>query len=151
MIPSSSNLKCRVGPVNGEFRIGFSIETGDTLDNSVSIVDTAINVVVSTIDVGSGPQGIAITPDGAKAYVSNFNDDTVSVIDIRSNEVVATPMVIGGPTGIVASPDGNAVYVTAYNGSALRVIDTTTNTVVASQETGSLTIAVDYVRLQVFR
>ncbi len=30
VIPSSSNLKCRVGSVNGEFRIGFSIETGGT-------------------------------------------------------------------------------------------------------------------------
>jgi uncharacterized repeat protein (TIGR01451 family) len=130
---------------------GRQLYVANSLDNSISIVDTAINVVVSTLDVGSGPQGIAITPDGAKAYVSNVHDDTVSVIDIRSNEVVATPIVIGGPSGIVASPDGNAVYVTAYNGSAVRVIDTTTNTVVASQETGSLTIAVDYLRLRVFR
>jgi hypothetical protein len=30
VIPSSSNRKCRVGSANGEFRIGFSIETGGT-------------------------------------------------------------------------------------------------------------------------
>ena len=117
-------------------------------DNSVSVVDTAINAVVSTIDVGSGPQGIAITPDGARAYVSNFNDDTVSVIDTVSGEILATPVVSGSPNGIVASPDGNFVYVTAYNASAVRVIDTSTNAVVTSVGTGSLTIAVDYVRLK---
>ena len=31
VIPSSSNLKCRVGSAKGEFRIGFSIETGGTV------------------------------------------------------------------------------------------------------------------------
>jgi hypothetical protein len=30
VIPSSSNRKCLVGSANGEFRIGFSIETGGT-------------------------------------------------------------------------------------------------------------------------
>jgi hypothetical protein len=38
--------------------------------------------------------------------------------------------------------------VTAYNASAVRVIDTASNTVVTSVATGSLTIAVNYVRLK---
>ncbi len=54
----------------------------------------------------------------------------------------------GSPSAIVASPDGTFIYVTAYNASAVRVIDTASNTVVASIDTGSFTIAVDYVRLK---
>jgi YVTN family beta-propeller protein len=33
---------------------------------------------------------VAITPDGAFAYVASFNSGTVSVIETASNTVVAT-------------------------------------------------------------
>src|SRR5713101_797837 len=54
--------------------------------NSVSVIDTASNTVVAT--VGVGKSGVAITPDGTRAYVSELN--SVSVIDTTSNTVVAT-------------------------------------------------------------
>ncbi len=37
-----------------------------------------------------GPMGVAITPDGAFAYVTNRDAGTVSVIETASNAVVAT-------------------------------------------------------------
>jgi YVTN family beta-propeller protein len=103
---------------------------------------------VTTVDVGLGPQGIALTPDRATAYVPNFDNDTVSVIDTASNTVTATIVVAGSPNGVVASPDGNFVYVTAYNASNVRVIDTGSNTVVTSIGSGSFPIAVDYARIK---
>ncbi len=36
------------------------------------------------------PVGVAITPDGAFAYVTHFDSGTVSVIETASNTVVAT-------------------------------------------------------------
>jgi YVTN family beta-propeller protein len=42
-----------------------------------------------TITVGSGPTGIAIAPDGATAYVANYNDNTVSVIRLSDNSVTS--------------------------------------------------------------
>jgi YVTN family beta-propeller protein len=105
-------------------------------------------VIIDTIFVGDGPQGLAISPDGTRIYVANFNDDTVSVVDTTSDAVIATPIVIGSPNGIVASPDGNFVYVTAYNADAVRVIDTTTNTVVTSVGTASLPISAVNLRRQ---
>src|SRR6266478_4562418 len=58
--------------------------------NTVSVIDTATNLVVSTIPVGKVPDGVAITPDGTRAYVTDAGSSTVSVIDIATNTVVAT-------------------------------------------------------------
>ena len=40
--------------------------------------------VTTTIPVGEGPLGVAITPDGHHAYVINTRSNTVSVIDTSS-------------------------------------------------------------------
>ncbi|MSW82695.1 MAG: YncE family protein, partial [Actinobacteria bacterium] len=44
----------------------------------------------ATIAVGTNPIYIATTPDGTKAYVSNYSSNSVSVIDIATNLVTAT-------------------------------------------------------------
>jgi len=80
--------------------------------------DTATNTVTATIPVGGGyPTGVAITPDGGKAYVVNAVSSTVSVIDTATNTVTATitdavlvlALVISTflPSGLTATPKGN--------------------------------------------
>jgi YVTN family beta-propeller protein len=55
-------------------------------DNTVSVIDTATNRVVgSPIPVGSGPQSLAVTPDGTKVYVANMDSNNVSVIHRPGN------------------------------------------------------------------
>src|SRR5688572_19976396 len=44
--------------------------------NTVSVIDTASNTVTATVPVGSTPSSVAITPDGAGAYVTNTNSTT---------------------------------------------------------------------------
>src|SRR5208283_2313119 len=39
--------------------------------NNVSVIATATNTVVATVPVGNGPAGVAITPNGTRAYVTN--------------------------------------------------------------------------------
>ena len=72
-------------------------------DNTVSVIDTATNTVVATVPVGVNPSGIAITPDGTRAYVAT-ELGTVSVIDTATNTVVATIPIGGEPLGIAITP-----------------------------------------------
>src|SRR6185295_15496054 len=51
--------------------------------NSSSTIDVGTRAVVGApIPVGLGPIGIAVTPDGTRAYVANSDDSTVSVVDL---------------------------------------------------------------------
>ena len=72
--------------------------------------------VTATITVGSGPIGVAVSPDGTKAYAVNISGNSVSVINTSTNAVTATITVGSGPYGVAVSPDGTKVYA-ANNGS----------------------------------
>src|SRR5215470_11885649 len=72
--------------------------------NTVSVIDTATNTVVSTIPVGISPAGVAVTPDGSNVYVTNFTSNTVSVIDTATNTVVSTI-----PVG--SAPDAFGIFI----------------------------------------
>jgi YVTN family beta-propeller protein len=75
-------------------------------DDTVSVLDTATNTV-STIPLPhAGPWGVALAPDGKRAYVANSGSNTVSVID---NNAVATVTVGNGPIWVatVVSPTVN--------------------------------------------
>jgi YVTN family beta-propeller protein len=91
---------------------------------------------VATVPVGNFPNGIAVTPDGSKAYVANRNSDNVSVINTATNTVVATVPVGNFPNGIAVTPDGSKVYVANRNSDNVSVINTATNTVVATVMVG---------------
>jgi YVTN family beta-propeller protein len=60
--------------------------------------------VSATISVGNGPVGVAFTPDGSKAYVTNQFDHTVSVIATATNTVVAT-------VGVGTSPIAFGIFI----------------------------------------
>jgi YVTN family beta-propeller protein len=101
--------------------------------DTVSVIDTATNTVVTTIPVGVNPEGVAITPDGTRAYVTNNTSNTVSVIDTTTNTVFATIIPFGpGPSGVAITPDGTRAYVTSDRSDAVSVIHTATNAVFAT-------------------
>ena len=94
---------------------------------TVSVIDTATNTVAATISLGTNlnPFGVAITPDGTRAYVTiSFPNNFVSVIDTATNTVVATIPVGVAPSGIAITPDGTRAYVTNSGSDTVSVIDT---------------------------
>jgi len=102
------------------------------------VIDTASNTVVETIAVGVNPEGIAITPNGARVYEGDRSG--VSVIDTASNSVVSTvPLAINDlHFGVAITPDGLQAYVTDVFSNAVSVIDTASNTVVSTIPVGLL-------------
>ena len=93
-------------------------------------------VPVSDITVGASPIGVALSPDGVNAYVSN-SDGSVSKINTATNVMTsimgvgtASPYAAGqGPYGIAVSPNGALVYVTLNGDNSIAVIDTTNDSV----------------------
>lgn len=104
--------------------------------SSVTVVDLAANSVLGAVPVGSRPIGVAITPDGLFAYVSNRGSNEVSVIETPGNTVVQT-IPIEDLEVPRMSPDGEFVYVSHPNTDAVSVIETATNTLVATVAVGS--------------
>ena len=94
----------------------------------VSVIDTLTNTVIETITVGQSPWGIAITPDGKRAYVASLSG-TISVIDTATSNVIDTITESDGPLGVAVTPDGTRAYVSNVRGT-VSVVDTSTNTVI---------------------
>ena len=99
---------------------------------SVSVIDTSNNTVVATVAAQDTPWGVAIGPDGTRAYVTNSQSSSVSVIDTANNSLVANVVVGNGPTGVAVTPDGTRAYVANSNVSTVSVIDISRNAVAAT-------------------
>jgi YVTN family beta-propeller protein len=83
-----------------------------TLFNADEVV--AINTasrVGRVVAVGHHPFGIALTPNGRTAYVTNQGSDTVTPIDVATMTAAAAIPVGRLPGAIAVAPDGRTVYV----------------------------------------
>lgn len=103
-------------------------------NGSVQVISTATNTVVATVpELGAGktgPNSIAITPNGATVYVTNLDEQSVSVISTATNAIVANVHVGNAPTTVMVTPNGEFAYVA--NSGMISVIATATNTVVGT-------------------
>lgn len=115
----------------------------NSISNSVSVINTATNLVVSTIPVGQNPTGLSVSPDGKAVYVANQRSNSISVISTATNMVTATITTTGqSPTTIAVSPDGKYLYVVNLNSNSVSVISTTTNVQVAAITVGGYPVCV---------
>jgi YVTN family beta-propeller protein len=100
--------------------------------NFVSVIDAAINAVVTTIPVGGLPVGVALNAAGTRAYVTNSGVNTVTVANAGSNVLVTTVSVLLSPQGVAVVPDGTRVYVANAQSNSVSVIDANTNLTVGN-------------------
>ena len=74
------------------FAAGLKVYVGNFKDNTVSVIDVTSGTVVATLPVAAGPDGVAITPDGASVFISGSNASTMSVIDAALIGLVVHPL-----------------------------------------------------------
>jgi YVTN family beta-propeller protein len=72
------------------------------------------------------PRGLQPSPDGKRAYITNFGDRTLSIVDTITNSVATTVDVPGHPEAVALSPDGERIYVRGYWSGAVAVISVPT-------------------------
>ena len=118
----------------GRARSGSRTGAQDT----VSRIDPVTKAVVQTIDVGSGPTGIAVG-NGA-VWVANASEGTLSRINVDTNTVVQTIPGLQGPRG-VAYGEG-AVWVATLDDRSVARIDPATGAVVKTIPTGGTPTAI---------
>lgn len=109
---------------------------GAVPENTVAVIDTATDTVITTITVGTSPGGIAFTPDGTTAYVTNQRDDTISVIDTATSSVIDTIPAGDRPILVEFTPDGTRAYISNFFGNTVSVIERESNTVISTIPVG---------------
>ncbi len=104
-------------------------KTGAALRGSISIIDTD-SLTSTEVEVGRGPSGLAISPEGTMLYVANSDDDTIEVLDTGTRKITRTlsltPAADPGfgqmPTDLALSSDGETLYVTCGGRNAVAVV-----------------------------
>jgi YVTN family beta-propeller protein len=89
-------------------------------------------VVWATINVGTEPEGVAVSPDSRTVYVANQHSHVLSVIDVDSRNV--TPVgLVHTPRFVAVSRNGARVFVSMYeddfSGSGVAIVDAATRSV----------------------
>jgi YVTN family beta-propeller protein len=106
------------------------------IDTSTGAISTGQAVLV-----GRGPTGVAVSPDGTRAYVTNTADGTVSVVDVSSATptVEATVEVGDAPTGVaindLGTDDGGPTTTTTEPSTTTTTTPPTTTTTGATTTT----------------
>lgn len=91
--------------------------------DGLSIVDTQTGRVRTTLPNQARANGIAVSPDGAQAYVVNCWQNTVTVLDTVSDAILARIPVGATPWNVAFHPEGARAYVTNANDDTVSVID----------------------------
>jgi YVTN family beta-propeller protein len=133
--------------------LGADLYVANNQDGTVSVIDTADNIVVRTIKVGGHPYAVAAAR--GRVFVTDYgfyggqSTHRVSVIDARLGLVMNVIPVGYYPTGVAIAPDDSRLYVTndegAYDNShsgTTTVIDLVTARVIDTLAVGGCAVAV---------
>lgn len=107
------------------------------LDGTLYAIDMTTR---SATPFKAGPfsNGVAVSPDGAKVYVSSGRGARVDVFDTASRRFVASIQVGERPWNMAITPDGRKLYVANGRSGTVSVIDIATNKRVADVKVDEL-------------
>lgn len=140
LLPVSGCHRGRFPDVPAGYREFAYVSNGKS--NTVSVLDLVYLRQDRTLQVGTGPTGMAVNPDPKRneVYVVNSGTATgngsVSVIDTSANRVVATIPVHKLPYFITVDAAGHRAYVANSGSNSVSVIDLDKRREVAVAGTG---------------
>jgi YVTN family beta-propeller protein len=116
---------------------GQSALVSNVDDGTISVINLKNMAVAQTISlppfggVAMRPSGIAILPDGSKAYVADhvaLPGSVAYVIDLTTMKFTGTTLQTGDfPQSIAVTPDGSQVWIGSWGSGRVDVYDTLTN------------------------
>ena len=87
----------------------------------MSVIDTATDRVVSSIDVGANPHGLAISGDGSRVLVSGWGSNRALVIDTVTDRVIGE-VPVAQPHNGTLSRDGRTGWVASQQQGATALV-----------------------------
>jgi DNA-binding beta-propeller fold protein YncE len=97
-----------------------TIPAGGTL----LLVDLQRRAVVAELPPPTPPMGVAITPDGKRAFSADHTGGTtLTVVDLTTRKIVTSLEVGGSPEETTVSPDGKIAVVNTDKNGAIRLFD----------------------------
>lgn len=103
---------------------GNTAYVGDTGGRLYVLDLTAINwnTAIATYSLGGDIRGIAVTPNGSQAYVTDRNGNTVRVVDLSNGEILYTIPVGLAPQRVAISANGLTAVVTNNSAGTVSII-----------------------------
>jgi len=87
---------------------------------SLTVVDTATNLPIATVPVGSSSWGITVHPDGTRVYVTSDDSAGMAILDTATNTVTGTVPVGTQSTSVVVIPLTTEADLKCYKGKTAR-------------------------------
>ena len=104
----------------------------------LTIIDTATDVPITRVNIGSHPRGIAVTKDSRYAYVSVMGESKIVKVDLGKRAVVSAVGDAGStPRHLLLSPDDQFLYVSNNHQNSVRKIDLSAGREVGTAATGT--------------
>ena len=91
--------------------------------NSLIVVQTRDNKILTEIPIGMQPHYVCLSPNEDRIYVSNRASDNVSVIDAKTYKVLSVIAVGDEPHEIAITPDNKFMYVANAGTYDVSVVD----------------------------
>jgi YVTN family beta-propeller protein len=102
---------------------------------AISIIDTASNEVVGTIETGTGGiNRIKFTHDGKRALATHMGSSMI--LDVASRKEIKRIDTGGGGSSILMTPDGSRAYIGMSGADKVAVVDLRKLEVVSEVKTG---------------
>ena len=87
--------------------------TANIAEDTVTVIDTATENVITTVAVGKSPRSIAVQPETGAVFVVNSGDDTLTILNSEDQTVQTLDNIGSGLTTAVYHPLTQKVYVVA--------------------------------------
>jgi YVTN family beta-propeller protein len=114
-------------PVNahglGFSRDGALIVSTSVTSNTVTVIRTRDNTIVSQTSVGRQAHEAFFAADNCTVWVGTRGTDAIDIVDGLAGGVVAHVVSPGGPSKVLFSPDGATAYANHVRAATVSVID----------------------------
>jgi YVTN family beta-propeller protein len=134
MAVTGAPIEVGTSPIAIEFTPGGAAYVVDENAKEVSVINAVTRKVTPIpLAAASGePRGIAISPDGTKAYVVGRGSGPISVIDTGTNKVTGEIEVAEEPQEVAFAANGKTAYVSEAKTPQVQTINVETGKVAGS-------------------